>query len=306
MTGRHARYTELQVTTNYSFLRGASHIEELIARAAVLRHAGAGASPTGTPWPASSARISGREEAGIRLIIGCRLDLTDGPSVLVYPTNRAGYSRLTRLLTLGKGRAGKGKCELHWPDLAAAAEGPDRHPLHRPHRSKYPAPESGFRRPGLCRADPDAPPQRCRAAAHHRRYWPAPLGVPTVATNDVLYHAPGRRILQDVLTCIREGCTIDELGYRRERSAVRHLAAAGGNGPAVRPPSRCHRPHAGNRRPLPVHPGRTALPVSARGPHSRPDRATNTGATDLGRRRRTLSGWHSRQRRRSNFITNSS
>ncbi len=51
------------------------------------------------------------------------------------------------------------------------------------------------------------------------------LGVPAVATNDVLYHAPGRRILQDVLTCIREGCTIDELGYRRERSAVRHLEA---------------------------------------------------------------------------------
>ena len=49
------------------------------------------------------------------------------------------------------------------------------------------------------------------------------LGVPAVATNDVLYHAPGRHILQDVLTCIREGCTIDELGYRRERSAIRHL-----------------------------------------------------------------------------------
>src|SRR3984885_10009918 len=52
------------------------------------------------------------------------------------------------------------------------------------------------------------------------------LGVPVVATNDVLYHAPGRRILQDVLTCIREGCTIDELGFRRERSMVRHLQSS--------------------------------------------------------------------------------
>ena len=69
------------------------------------------------------AGASAGKEAGIRLIVGCRLDLVNGPSVLVYPTSRAGYARLTRLLTLGKGRAGKGKCELHWPDLAAAAEG---------------------------------------------------------------------------------------------------------------------------------------------------------------------------------------
>src|ERR1700753_96792 len=112
-------YTELQVTTNYSFLRGASHIEELVARAAILgmkaiavndRNSLAGILPGHQP---------GREP-GIRLIVGCRLDLADGPSVLVYPTSRAAYSRLTRMLTVGKGRAGKGKCELHWSDLAAA------------------------------------------------------------------------------------------------------------------------------------------------------------------------------------------
>ena len=68
---------------------------------------------------------------------------------------------------------------------------------------------------------------------------------PTVATNDVLYHAPGRRILQDVLTCIREGCTIDELGNRRELSSVRHLEVAGGNGAPVRAPSRRPSPAPG-------------------------------------------------------------
>src|ERR1700722_8484925 len=114
-------YTELQVTTNYSFLRGASHIEELMVRAAVL---GMNAlAVTDRNSLAGIARAHQRaKEARIRLIVGCRLDLTNGPSVLVYPTTRSGYSRLTRLLTAGKRRAGKGKCELHWPDLAAAAE----------------------------------------------------------------------------------------------------------------------------------------------------------------------------------------
>ena len=114
-------YTELQVTTNYSFLRGASHIEELMARAAVLRMKALAVTDRNSL--AGIVRAHQRaKEAGIRLIVGCRLDLKDGPSVLVYPTSRAGYSRLTRLLTQGKGRAGKGKCELYWPDLAAASE----------------------------------------------------------------------------------------------------------------------------------------------------------------------------------------
>jgi error-prone DNA polymerase len=214
-------YTELQVTTNYSFLRGASHVEELIARAAVLRMQALGITDRNSL--AGIVRAHQRaKEAGIRMIIGCRLDLTDGPSVLVYPTDRAAYSRLTRLLTVGKGRAGKGKCELYWPDLAAAADG-----------------LIGI----LCTGPTEANIRRLQADFGDRAYVALTLlhrpndavrlqtiadiatarGVPTVATNDVLYHAPGRRILQDVLTCIREGCVIDELGHRRERSVVRHL-----------------------------------------------------------------------------------
>src|SRR5699024_7479366 len=63
------------------------------------------------------------KETGVRLIVGCRLDLACGMGVLVYPTDRAAYSRLCRLLSLGKGRAGKGKCHLTWEDLVAYAEG---------------------------------------------------------------------------------------------------------------------------------------------------------------------------------------
>ena len=103
MTG----YAELQVTSNYSFLRGASHVEELMAQARLLGLPALGITDRNTL--AGIARAHQRaEEAGIRLVVGCRLDLRDGLPVLVYPTDRAAYARLCRLLSIGKGRAGKG------------------------------------------------------------------------------------------------------------------------------------------------------------------------------------------------------
>ena len=216
-------YTELQVTTNYSFLRGASHIEELVARAAVLGMQALAITDRNSV--AGIVRAHQRtKEAGIRLIIGCRLDLAGGASVLVYPMNRAGYSRLTRLLTLGKGRAGKGKCQLHWSDVMEAAEGLVGVLCSDPTNENIRRLKDGFGSRAyvaltLMHRPNDA--VRLRLIADRARA----AGVPTVATNDVLYHAPGRRILQDVLTCIRETCTIDELGHRRERSVVRHLEA---------------------------------------------------------------------------------
>jgi error-prone DNA polymerase len=216
-------YTELQVTTNYSFLRGASHIEELIARAVLLRMTAIGITDQNSL--AGIVRAHQRaKEAGIRLIVGCRLDLMDGPSVLVYPTDRAAYSRLTRLLTVGKGRAGKGKCALYWPDLAAAADGLIAILCSDPteaniRRLKADFADRAYVALTLMHRPNDA--VRLRIIADTA----GTLGVLSVVTNDVLYHAPGRRILQDVLTCIRVGCTIDELGNRRERSVVRHLQA---------------------------------------------------------------------------------
>src|SRR5579864_3447 len=115
-------YTELQTTTNFSFLRGASHVEELFARAAVLGIPALGITDRGTL--AGIVRAHQRaEETNVRCVIGTRLDLTGGPSVLVYPTNQPAYARLCRLLTLGKSRAGKAGCDLDWSDLAAAGDG---------------------------------------------------------------------------------------------------------------------------------------------------------------------------------------
>ena len=100
-------YAELQVTTHFSFLRGASSPEELFSAAALL-----GIKALGVVDRNSLAGMVRAHEAakvtGVRLIVGCRLDLQCGTSLLVYPTDRAAYGRLCRLLSLGKTRAGKG------------------------------------------------------------------------------------------------------------------------------------------------------------------------------------------------------
>ncbi len=231
-------YTELQVTTNYSFLRGASHIEELFAQAMMLGLPALGITDRNSL--AGIVRAHQRAaDTGVRLVVGCRLDLSDSGSVLVYPADRAAYSRLTRLLTIGKRRAGKGACSLGWDDLAAHADGllavlladdPD-----------YGGPGHG--RPGHGRAAIADRLSWARDIFGNRAYLALTLHrrpndavrleqlaqmarehrLATVATGDVLYHVPQRRILQDVLTCIREGCTIDGAGFRRERFTDRHL-----------------------------------------------------------------------------------
>jgi error-prone DNA polymerase len=115
-------YADLQVTTHFSFLRGVSSAEELFSAAAVL-----GIKALGIVDRNSLAGMVRAHEAskvtGVRLIVGSRLDLRCGTSLLVYPTDRAAYGRLCRLLTVGKGRAGKGACYLDWPDVAEWNEG---------------------------------------------------------------------------------------------------------------------------------------------------------------------------------------
>ena len=223
------RPVELQVTTNYSFLRGASHVEELLLRA---HQQGRDAlAVTDRNSLAGIARAHGRaREIGIRLLVGCRLDLRDAPSLLVYPTDRAAYARLCQLLSLGKSRARKGSCDLGWSDLVGAAAGliavllPEQ-PLPALDET-LPAELDRLRDLFGDRAwcaltlerRPDDRARLARTAALCRA-----AGVPTAVTGDVLYHVPDRRILQDVVTCIREGCTIDAAGHRRTRSVDRHL-----------------------------------------------------------------------------------
>src|SRR6478735_3393635 len=114
-------YTELQVTSNFSFLRGASHPEELMEHAAVLGYKQIAITDCNTLAGIVRAHAAAKK-AGIRLIVGCRLNLLDGPSLLAYPTNVNAYARLCRLLSRGNLRAEKGDCHLYKADVYELAE----------------------------------------------------------------------------------------------------------------------------------------------------------------------------------------
>ena len=115
-------YVELGVASPFSFLRGASDAIELTLTALGQGYDAIGIADRNTL--AGVVRMhSACTNAGIRPLIGCRLDLTDAPSLLAYPCHRDGYGRLSRLLSLGKMRAEKGECELTLSDVAAHADG---------------------------------------------------------------------------------------------------------------------------------------------------------------------------------------
>ncbi|HEY1504435.1 MAG TPA: PHP domain-containing protein, partial [Stellaceae bacterium] len=224
-------YAELQAMSNFSFLRGASHPQELVAGANVLGLAAIALTDRNTLAGVVRAHVAAKEKSvRMRFIVGTRLDFLDAASVLVYPTDRAAYGRLAQLLTDGKRRATKGECHLRLAELFAYGEGqrliaipPDEPDDAFAQQLK----ELGCRFPGavylaashLYRGDDR---KRIARLGHLADTAAAPL----IATNDVLYHASDRRALQDVVTCIREGCTIAEAGFRLEANAERHLKPA--------------------------------------------------------------------------------
>ena len=116
------RYAELDVTTNFTFLRGGSHGEELVHQAAALGHAAIAVADANTVAGVVRAHIAAKE-AGIQFIVGARLILQNAPSLLAYPTSRAAYGRLCRLLTRGQRRAEKGECLLVLDDVVEHADG---------------------------------------------------------------------------------------------------------------------------------------------------------------------------------------
>jgi error-prone DNA polymerase len=236
-------YAELDVTTNFSFLRGASHPDELVYRAAELGYAAIAITDVNSIAGVVRAHAAAKE-VGIKLCVGTRLVFTDGPEVLVWAENRAGYAHLCRLLTVGKRRAEKGHCKLELADL-----------LNEP---------TGLLAALVCGSiDPQSPSPQPRAhglrvfaenlkdafgprlsIAISRIHGPlderiareaAELGrdfaIPLVATNQVHYHDEHRQALQDVLTCIRHGCTIHDAGFRLFPNGERFL----------KPPEEMHR-----------------------------------------------------------------
>ena len=287
-----ARYVELEAITNYSFLRGASHPEELVQRAADLDLAALGVADHDSLAGAVRVHAAARA-AGVRSIVGARLDLVDAPSVLAYPSDRAAYGRLSRLLTKGKeggkeggkaragggarnrnrgtgrgreglggasgGEGGTGNRVLRTGDLLAAAQGmvlivlpPD-----RPASDLAPLLASwraAF--PGqvwlALRRSLTSPPNDGR---EERVTLPArAAGVPLVATNAVLMHRADRRPVADVLACLRTGRRIDEMGLDLLKNAERRLKSPAEMARLFRDRPEAIRSDAGDRRRHRLHP----------------------------------------------------
>jgi error-prone DNA polymerase len=265
-------FAEIGVTTNFSFLRGASHPKEMVAQAAFYGYAAIGIADRNTLAGVVRAfdeheQIKEQIDSAPKLLIGARLVFVDGtPDILAYPEDRKAYGRLCRLLSEGKLRAPKGECLLTLADLLKWQEGlllvvmpphPRRDATTIGLQEKVwnenladqdggpgSIPKDAFKSrirssaeqiEGLLKQLAAVAPDRVwlgvsqhlmgddtrrllvwRAVAKHAR-------VPLLATNDVLYHEPARRELQDVVTCIREGMTLDQAGCRLEANAERHL-----------------------------------------------------------------------------------
>ena len=245
-------YAELDVKTNFSFLRGASHPDELVYRAAEMGYRAIAVTDFNSL--AGAVRMhEAAKEIDLKLLIGARLTFSDAPDLLVWAPDRNSYAALCRLLTLGKRRAKKGECELKLDDflknntglLAAVV-------TYERERDKG---TEGQRDKVKCNAAgaPSVPLSLCpfvpssvdllRDALGNRLSFAVScsygsddttyLGeffnlsrtydIPLLATNNVYYHDPHRRMLQDTLTCIRHGCTIQQAGFKLFPNAERYL-----------------------------------------------------------------------------------
>ena len=217
------RYLEFAVTSNFSFLRGASHPEELMVQAAHAGLAGIGLCDRNSVAGVVRAHLAKREQSlPLRYHPGARLTFADGtPDILAYPRDRAGWGRLTCLLTVGNLRAVKGDCTLKLDDLLAHAFGLELIAMGGHARLLAHLRETAPHRVRL--AASMLYRGRDRARLTRLKELARAANVPLIAVNDVLYHHPDRRPLADVLTCIREKTIIDRAGRKLAANAERYL-----------------------------------------------------------------------------------
>ncbi len=236
-------YAELAVTTNFSFLRGASHPQEMVEQADKLglfaigvadRNSFAGVVRAYDQWRKIKKQKEADSDTGqtlglVKLLVGTRLVTLDGFEVLTYPKNREAYGELCKLITRGNRllNGKKAECHLDLHDILSVSDGqifitlpPDK-----------PSPDFILRLEMLAKT---APGRTYLAGAYRYRgddirrlsilhELGVQIGAPLVAVNDAHYHGPNRRALADAVTCIREKCTIHDAGFRLDANAERHL-----------------------------------------------------------------------------------
>ena len=225
-------YIELQVTTSFSFLKGASQPEEIVEQASALGYKEIGITDTNSLAGIVRAHVAAKK-SGIRIIPGVHLQLIDGTSLLAYPKNLTGYASICALLSTGNLRTEKGHCDLYRSDLYTTL------------REVILIGLPPLKLKQSFELDEDFKKNMQEYHKHfqgslyigvHRRYhgddnkflfrlaeFAKEMQLPLVATNDVFYHNPERRQLQDILTCIKEKCTIHEAGFRLYANAERYL-----------------------------------------------------------------------------------
>ena len=221
-----AAYAELNCLTNYSFLQGASHPDELVQRAAELRYNALAITDRNSLAGVVRAHAAAKP-LGLKLLIGTELVLDDATRMILLVMDRRGYGRLARLLTLGKRRAPKGECQLKFFDVAQHANG-----LLASVILNEDQPEVQIARLHRWR---EVFGDRCSvlASLQHGPHDDHLLNryqrisndtrLPLVASNGVLYHDSSRRYLHDVLTAIRSGCTVADLGANRPMNGQQYL-----------------------------------------------------------------------------------
>ena len=221
-------YTELQVTSNFTFMRGGSHPEELVERAADLGYSKIAITDRNSMAGVVRAHIVAKIK-GIQIIPACRLDLMDGTSLLAFPTDITAWGRLCALLTIGNMRTEKGKCELYKQDVFEHSAG-IKFIIIPPASLNIKFDFDDDFKNDLKQYQAALGTELYIAATRSylgndskRFHRLANLGVPMVATNDVHYHIAERRELQDVQTCVREKCTIYNAGFHLHANAERYL-----------------------------------------------------------------------------------
>ena len=218
-------YAELQASSNLSFLRGASHPDELVIVAKALGISALALTDRNTLAGIVRGHAAAKDH-GLHYIPACRLDMMCGTSLLVYPTDRAAYGRLTELLTVGNRRAEKGACQLYQEDVVAFSKGQIFAVLPETISSDLPHALANLKEQ---LSGPLYLAASYRYGGDDRRRFGmfAHVGVqaqvPLLATGDILYHTVSRRIIADVLACIREHKRIEEAGYLLAANAERFL-----------------------------------------------------------------------------------
>ncbi len=219
-------YAELRCRTNYSFLEGASHPDELVIRAAELGLSALAITDRHSLAGIVRAHVAARE-VGLKLLIGTEVQPHEHSTAVLLATDRAAYGRLCQLLTRGRQQAPKGECQLTFAEIANHSTGVLACVLLDPiaqerQLAELPKWRQVFGDRCYALAELQRGP---RDAALLRQYQQLAQQsqIPLVATNGVYYHVPERRPLHDVVTAIRHGCTVAELGARRFPNGERHL-----------------------------------------------------------------------------------